>query len=97
MSKYLTLCLPSSRLVRNTGKGKYQRLYHTNTSLNQINNMNLKNGKKPERTPNTVLDTALLGHFSCDRQSEGIRRKQNKNTDLGTGVGVGTKVTHLTL
>ena len=50
--------------------------------------MNLKKGKKPERTPNTVLDTALLGHFSCDRQSEGIRRKQNKNTDLGTGVGV---------
>ena len=195
MSEYLTLCLPSRRLVRNTRKGKYQRLYHTNnTSLNQINNMNLKKGKKPKRTPNTVLDIVLLGHFSCDRlekamaphsstlawkipwteepgglqsmgslkvdtterlhfhfslscigegngnslqcsclenprdggawwaavygvaqswtqlkrlssssssscdrQSKGIRTKQNKNTDLGTGVGVGTKITHLTL
>ena len=68
MSEYLTLCLPSRRLVRNTRKGKYQRLYHTNnTSLNQINNMNLKKGKKPKRTPNTVLDIVLLGHFSCDR------------------------------
>ena len=29
--------------------------------------MNLKKGKKPKRTPNTVLDIVLLGHFSCDR------------------------------
>ena len=70
--------------VRNTGKGEYQRLSHTDTSLNQINSMNLMKGKKPKRTPNTTLDIALLGNFSHDRQSEGIRTKQNKNTDLGT-------------
>ena len=46
--------------------------------------MNLMKGKKPKRTPNTTLDIALLGNFSHDRQSEGIRTKQNKNTDLGT-------------
>ena len=38
--------------------------------------MNLMKGKKPERTPNTTLDIALLGNFSHDRQSEGVRTKQ---------------------